>query len=115
MPSGAVRSRLAENIVHFARVLRHAGLPVGPGKVLAAIEAVQLVGVERREDVRSALSATLLDRADAHAHVETLNLASLVAIDLDTADELPRQAAHESAASCRVRRWIATVVWMSRP
>ena len=64
MPSGAVRSRLAENIVHFARVLRHAGLPVGPGKVLAAIEAVQLVGVERREDVRSALSATLIDRAD---------------------------------------------------
>ena len=62
-PRGA-QSRLAENIVHFARVLRHAGLPVGPGKVLAAIEAVQLVGVERREDVRSALAATLLDRAD---------------------------------------------------
>ena len=57
-------SRLAENIVHFARVLRRAGLPVGPGKVLAAIEAVQLVGIERREDVRSALAATLLDRAE---------------------------------------------------
>ena len=57
-------SRLAENIVHFARVLRRAGLPVGPGKVLAAVDAVRLVGVERREDVRSALAATLLDRAD---------------------------------------------------
>ena len=64
MQPRAAQSRLAENIVHFARVLRHAGLPVGPGKVLAAIEAVQLVGVERREDVRSALAATLLDRAD---------------------------------------------------
>jgi uncharacterized protein with von Willebrand factor type A (vWA) domain len=55
-------SRLAENIVHFARVLRRAGLPVGSGKVLAAIEAVELVGVERRDDVRSALAATLIDR-----------------------------------------------------
>ena len=26
--------RLAENIVHFARALRAAGLPVGPGAVL---------------------------------------------------------------------------------
>ena len=64
MASVARSSRLAENIVHFARVLRHAGLPVGPGKVLAAIEAVQLVGVDRRDDVRSALAATLLDRAE---------------------------------------------------
>src|SRR5262245_10254772 len=64
MPPVAHASRLAENIVHFARVLRHAGLPVGPGKVLAAIAAVQLVGVDRREDVRSALAATLLDRAE---------------------------------------------------
>jgi len=64
MPQPGPPSRLAENIVHFARVLRRAGLPVGPGKVLAAIEAVQLVGVERRDDVRSALAATLLDRAE---------------------------------------------------
>lgn len=64
MHAVAHASRLAENIVHFARVLRHAGLPVGSGKVLAAIEAVQRVGVQRRDDVRSALAATLLDRAE---------------------------------------------------
>ena len=34
----APRGKLAENIMHFARVLRAAGLPVGPGKVLDAIQ-----------------------------------------------------------------------------
>ena len=64
MQPRAAQSRLAENVVHFARVLRRAGMPVGPGRVLAAIDAVRLVGIERRDDVRSALAATLLDRAD---------------------------------------------------
>jgi hypothetical protein len=42
--------RLAENIMHFARVLRAAGLPVGPGQVLDGIEAVQAAGIGRRSD-----------------------------------------------------------------
>ena len=42
------RERLAENIMHFARVLRVAGLPVGPAKVIAALEAVEAVGVPPR-------------------------------------------------------------------
>ena len=53
---------IAENIVHFARVLRSAGLTVGPDRVLAAMAAVEAVGLERREDVRAALSAVMLDR-----------------------------------------------------
>ena len=32
--------RLAENIVYFARALRAAGIPVGPGSVLDALAAV---------------------------------------------------------------------------
>ena len=32
---------LPDNIMHFARVLRDTGVPVGPGAVLDAIEAVQ--------------------------------------------------------------------------
>jgi uncharacterized protein with von Willebrand factor type A (vWA) domain len=57
----------AENIVHFARVLRAAGMPVGPDRALAAIAAVETVGLERRDDVHAALSAVMLDRHEQHA------------------------------------------------
>jgi hypothetical protein len=53
---------LAENIAHFARVLRSAGLQVGPDRVLAGIAAVEAVGLNRRDDVHAALSAVMLDR-----------------------------------------------------
>jgi uncharacterized protein len=52
----------ADNIVHFSRVLRSAGLQVGPDRVLAGIAAVEVVGLDQREDVRAALSAVMLDR-----------------------------------------------------
>ncbi|HEV8256489.1 MAG TPA: VWA domain-containing protein [Casimicrobiaceae bacterium] len=55
-------ARLAENILHFARVLRAAGLPIGPAKVIVALEAVQAVGVEQREDFRAALESVLIER-----------------------------------------------------
>jgi uncharacterized protein len=53
---------LAQNIVHFSRVLRDAGLAVGPDRVLDAIAAVEAVGLNRREDVHAALSAVMLGR-----------------------------------------------------
>jgi len=53
---------LAENIVHFSRILRTAGLQVGPDRVLAAIAAVEAVGLDRKTDVQAALSAVMLDR-----------------------------------------------------
>lgn len=53
---------LAENIVHFARVLRSAGMPIGPDRVLAAMAAVEQVGLNRRDDVHAALSAVMIDR-----------------------------------------------------
>jgi len=56
-----------ENIVHFSRLLRCAGLQVGPDRVLTAIAAVELVGLERREDLRAALSAVMLDRHEQEA------------------------------------------------
>ena len=34
--------KLAGNITHFARALRRAGLPIGPGRVIDAIRAVQI-------------------------------------------------------------------------
>jgi uncharacterized protein with von Willebrand factor type A (vWA) domain len=56
------RERLAENVLHFCRVLRAAGLPVGPAKVIAALEAAEAVGVEQREDFRAALKSVLIER-----------------------------------------------------
>ena len=57
---------IAANIVHFARVLRRAGMAVGADRVLAALAAVELVGVTRRDDVHAALAAVLLARHEQH-------------------------------------------------
>ncbi len=50
--------------MHFGRALRAAGLPVGPGKVLAATEAVRAVGVANRSDFYWALHAVFVNRRD---------------------------------------------------
>ena len=60
----AGEGRLAENVLHFVRVLRAAGLPVGPAKVLDALSAVQAVGVANRTDFRAALAAVLVARRE---------------------------------------------------
>ncbi len=57
-------SRLAANIMHFARLLRAAGLPVGPGKVLDAIRAVDAVGIGSRADFYWTLHAVFVNRRD---------------------------------------------------
>ena len=63
MPAPA-SGKLAENVMHFARVLRSAGLPVGPGKVLDALAALQIAGVERRDDFYWTLAAVFVDRRE---------------------------------------------------
>jgi len=59
------QGRLAENIVYFARALRAAGIPVGPGAVLDALEALQAAGVGTREDFYWTLHAVFVKR---HEH-----------------------------------------------
>tara|TARA_R110000824_G_scaffold155226_2_gene327654 strand:+ start:68424 stop:69620 length:1197 start_codon:yes stop_codon:yes gene_type:complete len=66
MSESMSEGRLAENIVHFARVLRRAGLRVGPRQVLDAIEAVEVAGLTSREDFYWLLHTTLVKRRDAH-------------------------------------------------
>ncbi|MGH6903502.1 MAG: VWA domain-containing protein, partial [Geminicoccaceae bacterium] len=56
--------RFAVNIMHFARALRAAGMPVGPGKVLDAIRAVEAVGLSRRADFYWTLHAVFVNRRD---------------------------------------------------
>lgn len=58
------RGRIAVNLVNFARVLRRAGLPVGPGRMLGAVAAVEAVGLANREDFYWALHAVFVNRQD---------------------------------------------------
>ena len=51
---------LARHILSFTRTLRAAGMPVGPGHALDALEAACCAGVARREDFHAALSAALV-------------------------------------------------------
>ncbi|MBN35519.1 MAG: VWA domain-containing protein [Rhodospirillaceae bacterium] len=55
---------LADNVMHFARALRSAGLPVGPRSVVDALEAVRIAGVGRRDDFYWVLHAIFVHRRD---------------------------------------------------
>src|SRR5260370_42018477 len=56
--------RLAENIVYFARALRAAGIPVGPGAVLDALEALRVAGIGTRDDFYWTLHAVFVKRRE---------------------------------------------------
>ncbi|WP_081816381.1 vWA domain-containing protein [Fodinicurvata fenggangensis] len=56
--------RLAENILRFLHVLRSAGIPVGTSTALEAFEAVQAVGLQRREDFYWALHGVCITHRD---------------------------------------------------
>jgi uncharacterized protein with von Willebrand factor type A (vWA) domain len=59
---GASRGRLAENVAHFARLLRAAGLRVGPDRVIDCVKALELADCERRDDWYWTMSAVLLSK-----------------------------------------------------
>ena len=61
----AAEGRLAENIVYFARALRAAGIPVGPGAILDALEALNVAHVGARDDFYWTLHAVFVKR---HEH-----------------------------------------------
>ncbi len=54
--------RIASNILGFARLLRAAGMPVGPQKVIEATEAVIAAGLDNPKAVYWALHAVLVNR-----------------------------------------------------
>ena len=56
--------KLAQNIAHFARALRKAGLPIGPGRTLDAVNAVAAAGFDRREDFYFTLQAIFVSRPE---------------------------------------------------
>lgn len=63
-PQGRSGGKLATNIMHFARVLREAGLPVGPASVLDAIDAAQSGGLSKASDFYWTLHAIFVKRRE---------------------------------------------------
>ena len=56
--------RLTENITYFARALRRAGLPIGPGRVIDAVRAVEAAGFTSKADFFYALRACFVSRPE---------------------------------------------------
>jgi len=63
-PQRQREGRLLANLMHFARTLRAAGLPVGPGKVIDAVDAIRTVGITDRRDFYWTLHAVFVNRPD---------------------------------------------------
>ena len=67
LPASALENlpgHLTDNVVHFARVLRAAGIPVGTDRILLCLEALQVAGIGSREDLYATLFACLIGRAE---------------------------------------------------
>lgn len=56
--------RMAENILYFARLLRSAGMPVGPDRIMDAVTAVKTIGIGIREDFYWCMFALFVSRND---------------------------------------------------
>ncbi|RIY03643.1 VWA domain-containing protein [Aureimonas flava] len=66
---------LADNVAHFARALRRAGMRVGPADTLVAIEAIRAGGIGSREDFFWTLHAVFVSRReDAPVFAEAFRL-----------------------------------------
>ncbi|QBF31406.1 VWA domain-containing protein [Thalassococcus sp. S3] len=59
--------KLAQNITHFARALRKAGLPIGPGRVIDAVQAVAAAGFTEKRDFYWTLHACFVNRPEHRA------------------------------------------------
>jgi len=70
--TAASPSLLAANVMHFARLLRRAGLPVGPAETLAAQQALTRVNIGNRTEARTALRTTMIHR---HEHQDVFDYA----------------------------------------
>lgn len=63
MQLGDARSgKLPDNLTGFGRALRRAGVPVDSSRIALALNAVPLVGLARRDDLRAALQAVMISR-----------------------------------------------------
>ncbi len=56
--------KLTHNLTWFARALRKAGLPIGPGRVVDAVRAVQATGFTSKQDFYWTLHACFVSRVE---------------------------------------------------
>ena len=68
MTTPAPPGRLPENVARFVRLLRAAGLPVGPGHTITAVRALGAVDVTAKRQFYWALHGTLVARRE-HRHI----------------------------------------------
>ncbi len=61
---GRLPGHLAENVMHFGRVLRTAGLPVPTDRIQLALDALAVAGLESRRDFHDTLAACFVDRIE---------------------------------------------------
>lgn len=73
---------MADNVIGFARALRAAGLPVGPGAVIDALDALQLIDIGQRGDLYATLHAIFVKR-----HEHSLIFAQAFALFFRAAEE----------------------------
>ncbi len=59
--------RLPENILYFARILRGAGMRVGPSSIVEAVRAVEVAGLTSRDDFYWTLHSIFVTRREDHA------------------------------------------------
>ena len=63
--SGPDEGKLFERLIAFARLLRRAGIPIGPGSVIDALQAFRIAGIGTRADFFWTLHSVLIKR---HEH-----------------------------------------------
>jgi uncharacterized protein with von Willebrand factor type A (vWA) domain len=63
---------LATNVMHFARLLRRTGLPVGPAETVAATQALEFIDISQRHSVQAALRSVMVHR---HEHKDLFDQA----------------------------------------
>ena len=68
--AGPSAGHLAANVMHFARLLRSAGMPIGSDRVHTALAALQVAGLASKRDFQAVLSACLVDRIEHRALFE---------------------------------------------
>ncbi|MCZ8146662.1 MAG: VWA domain-containing protein, partial [Roseomonas sp.] len=65
LPERPSAGALPANLVSFARLLRRAGLPIGPAEILAGAAALECIEIGDRTQAQAALRATMVHR---HEH-----------------------------------------------